>query len=367
MHNARFSLGAATALMALVLASLEMGGCDKPKTDASAGSTSASATTNAAQPAPAAAASGKVAFLLSTLQEERYKKDQKYFEAKAKELGLNVFTLSADNDNARQLGQIEDALSRGAKVIVVQPTDSVAASAYVQKAHARGAKVVAYDRSINDPALDFYVAHDSFKVGALMAEAAVKATGGKGNYVLLNGQSGHSVAMEIERGYMSVLKPLEDKGDIKIVMRKNHDSWSPEQSLKTVEDAISKTHGDIQAILANNSGMARGAVQAVVAKKLDSSKVFIGGADADAADVNYVCEGKQTVEVLKDIKPLAEKAAEVAKALLEGRTPPASGTVNGTKVPEAAVPVTLITKENAKAMLVDTGFHDAKAVPACVK
>ena len=45
--------------------------------------------------------------------------------------------------------------------------------------------------------------------------------------------------------------------------------------------------------------MARGAVQAVQAAKL-AQEVFIAGADADAANVNYVCEGKQSVEVLKD-------------------------------------------------------------------
>jgi ABC-type sugar transport system substrate-binding protein len=50
--------------------------------------------------------SHKVAFLLSTLQEERYKKDQRYFEEMARKKGLISFTLSADNDNARQLSQV---------------------------------------------------------------------------------------------------------------------------------------------------------------------------------------------------------------------------------------------------------------------
>lgn len=309
----------------------------------------------------------KIAFLLSTLQEERYQKDKKYFEDSAKKLGMETFTLAADNDNARQLSQVEDALSRGAKVLVIQPTDSAAAAAYVSKAHAAGAKVVAYDRSINGGP-DFYVAHDSHKVGVLQAEAAVKAVGGKGNFVILNGQSGHSVALEIARGYMDVLKPYIDKGEIKIVVEKNHDSWSPEQALKTMEDAIAKTNGDIIAVLANNSGMARGAVQAIQAGNLGSKKIFIAGADADAANVNYVCEGKQSVEVLKDIKPLAEKAAEVAAALATGK--PVTGTpLPGAKdpVPVAAVEVHLITPESVKPLLLDSGFHVETALPACRK
>lgn len=307
-----------------------------------------------------------VAFLLSTLQEERYQKDQRYFEARAKELGLSPFTLAADNDNAKQLAQVEDALTRGAKVLVIQATDSAAASAYVKKAHAAGAKVIAYDRSINDASLDFYVAHDSRKVGALSAEAAVDATKGKGKFVLLHGQSGHSVAKDIARGYMDVLKPYIDKGDIEIVAEKDHASWSPEEALKTVEDAIARTGGKIDAILANNSGMARGAVQAVQASDaLRDKKVFIAGADADAANVNYVCEGKQSVEVLKDIQPLAVKAAEVAFALASGK--PVEGQTVGAdgKIPVANVDVHLITPSTVKKLLIDSGFHAASALPAC--
>ena len=189
----------------------------------------------------------------------------------------------------------------------------------------------------------------------MLAEAAVQKTGGKGNFVLCNGQAGHSVANEIARGVHSVLDPLVASGAIKIVVEQTHDAWSPEQSLRTVEDAITKTKGDIQAIVAHNSGMARGAVQALSAAGLGGTGIFVGGADADAANASWVCEGKQTVEVLKDIQPLAEKAAEVAAALGKGEKVPAL----------VAVPVHLVTKDNAKKLLVDSGFHAASAVPAC--
>ena len=344
-----------TALCALaVLGALTLS-CDKKASDGAVPPGSASAAT--------AGAGLKVAFLLATLQEERFKKDQQYFEGMAKKDGLQPFTLSADNDNARQLSQVEDALSRKAKVLMIDPTDSAAAGGYVAKAHAAGAKVVAYDRSI--PGADFYVAHDSYRVGVIQAEEAIKATHGKGNYVLLDGQSGHSVASEITRGYHETLKPYVEKGAITIVVEKNHDSWSPEQALKTVEDAIAKTKGDIQAILANNSGMARGAVQAVQAGGLGARGVFIAGADADAANVNYVCEGKQSVEVLKDIRPLAEQAAGVAASLLRGEAVASQGTLNG--VPVVTVPVVLITSDNVKARLIDSGFHSAAILPKCAK
>lgn len=353
MITDRFSFAPFVALGFLALAA---SACEKnPPAPTSGGEAGTAVQSSGAGEKP------KVAFLLATLQEERYQKDKKFFEAKATALGLVPQVLSADNDNAKQLSQLEDSLAKGAKVIVVQPTDSVAAASYVQKAHAKGAKVVAYDRLIKSPDLDVYLSHDAFKIGVIMAEEAVKATGGKGNYLILDGQSGHSVVAEIDRGYMSVLKPLVDRGDIKIVLQKNHEAWAPDQALKTTEDAIAKTKGDLQAILANNSGMARGAVQAIQAANLGGKKIFVAGSDTDAANVNYLCEGKQTIEVLKDIQPLAEKAAELADAFAKGK---ALEGATGTP-PMIALPVELVTKDNAKARIVDTGFHPAKSVPAC--
>lgn len=307
----------------------------------------------------------QVAFLLSTLQEERYQKDVKYFEAHAKELGLRTVTLAADNDNAKQIAQVEDVLTQGAKILVIQPTDSQAASAYVRLAHEKGAKVVAYDRAIVAPDLDYYVSHDSYRVGVLQAQAALRATNNRGKYVILSGQAGHSVATEITRGYKDTLAPYIARGEIEIVLEQNHSSWSPEQALRTVEDALTRSNNHIDAILANNSGMARGAVKAVSDAGLDH--VFIAGADADAANVDFVCQGKQTIEVLKDIQPLATTAADVAKQLLDGGTPAGSSSIAlaGKSVPVAAVRVEVVTPDTVKSLLVDTGFLSADELPAC--
>jgi D-xylose transport system substrate-binding protein len=276
-----------------------------------------------------------------------------------------VLTAAADNDADKQRAQVESALARGARVLVIQPTDSASAASYVQLAHQKGAKVVAYDRAILASDLDYYVSHDSYRVGVLQAEAALRATGGKGTYVLLGGQAGHSVTTEITRGYKDTLAPYIARGEVRIAVEQNHSAWSPEQALHTVEDAIVRTDRHIDAILANNSGMARGAVQALAAAGLDH--VFIAGADADAANLNYLCQGKQTIEVLKDIHPLANTAAEVARQLVDGRRVEGGSSMSlaGATVPVAAVRVDLVTPETVKSLIVDSGFLSAELLPAC--
>jgi D-xylose transport system substrate-binding protein len=95
--------------------------------------------------------------------------------------------------------------------------------------------------------------------------------------------------------------------------------------------------------------------------------VFIAGADADAANVNFVCQGKQTIEVLKDIQPLARTAADTAKKLFDGESPMAGSSIalGGKPVPVAAVRVEVITPETVKPLIVDSGFLTASELPAC--
>jgi D-xylose transport system substrate-binding protein len=130
-----------------------------------------------------------------------------------------------------------------------------------------------------------------------------------------------------------------------------------------VEDALTKTQGEVAAILANNSGLARGAVQAVNAKGLGARGIFIAGADADAANVNYVCQGKQSVEVFKDIQALAETAAQVTADLSVGKALRTKDFRSG--VPVVGLPVRLVNQQSVRSVLIESGFHERKLLGSC--
>lgn len=303
----------------------------------------------------------KIGFVLDNMNEERYAKDRQYFEAKAKELGAEVLFASSNSDSVTQLTQVENMITSRVKAIVIQPVDSNASAEAVRAAKREGIKVIAYDRIINQAPIDLYVTQDSFKVGVLQAEAAVKAVGASGNFVILSGQEGHSVAEAITAGVKSVLSKYPQ---IKIVAHQYHQGWSAELALKTVENTLTRMHNNVQAILSNNSGMAHGAVQAVAEQKL-SNKVFIAGADADLASIKDIVRGKQNFEVLKDIRPLAEKAAEAAVALAQNKTLQTSESIDnksGTSIPVLNTPVYSITKENIDELIIQSGFHSRSDV-----
>ena len=302
----------------------------------------------------------KVGFILATMNEERYQKDHDYFLAAAKKYGVNVVFAACDNSERTQAAKVENMLAKGIKVLVIQPVNSNAAAPFVEAAHKANVPVVTYDREINNADVDYYVTQDSFQVGKLQAEAAAKFLNGKGNVVILSGQAGHSVAAEITRGNTETLAKYPG---IKIVAQQNHDGWSTSGAMATTENLLTKYKNDIQAILANNSGMASGAVQALEQQKL-AGKVFVAGADADLAAIRNIVAGKQQFEVLKALQPLADKSAWLASELAKGHKPQAPGTSkNGKKdVPTFNTEVFPVDKINIDSQIIAYGFHSKSDV-----
>jgi D-xylose transport system substrate-binding protein len=118
------------------------------------------------------------------------------------------------------------------------------------------------------------------------------------------------------QGQMNVLKPLVDKGDIKIVADQWANDWLPVEALKITENALTKNNNQIDAVVVSNDGMAGGVVQALNEQNL-AGKVLVSGQDADLAACQRIVAGTQSMTVYKPIKKLAEKAVELAIALAQ--------------------------------------------------
>jgi D-xylose transport system substrate-binding protein len=303
----------------------------------------------------------KIGFILSTMQEERYQRDKRVFEETVKKLGGQVVFASCNNSEQSQAAEVDNLLSQGVQALVIQPVNGDTAAAFVKQAKEDGVPVIDYDRLIRNAPIDAYITEDSFKVGQLQAEAAVKFTKGKGNYVLLMGQAGHSVAEARTAGVLSVLKNYPE---VKLVVKQYHPGWSPNLAMQTVENALTQHKNDIQAILANNSGMAHGAVQALEEQKL-TGKVFVAGADADLASIRDVVAGKQQFEVFISIHDMARRAAEVAMALAKKESFKFDSQVengSGARIKTVNTPVFAIDKGEIETRIIGTGFHTREAI-----
>ena len=306
--------------------------------------------------ATADAKNPKIGFSIDDLRLERWTRDRDYFTQAAEKLGAKVFVQSADASEQRQIAQIENLISRGVDVLVIVPYNATVLNNAVREAKKAKIKVVSYDRLILNADVDAYISFDNKAVGELQAQSIV-ALKPKGNYYLLGGAPTDNNAKMLREGQLKVLKPLVDKGDIKVVGQQWVKDWSASEAMSIVENALTANSNKIDAVVASNDATAGGAIQALASQKL-AGKVPVSGQDADLAAVRRVIAGTQAMTVYKPLKQIATSAAQLSVQLVRNEKPAFNAQLNNgfKQVNTVLLKPILLNKQNVD-MLVKDGFY----------
>ncbi|MCJ2072934.1 D-xylose ABC transporter substrate-binding protein [Methylobacterium sp. J-030] len=301
-----------------------------------------------------------IGFSIDDLRLERWTRDRDFFVEAAKTLGASVNVQSADASEERQIAQIETMIARGVDAIVIVPFNGKALGNVIAEAKRSGIKVVSYDRLILNADIDAYITFDNERVGELQAQGVLEAKP-TGNYFLMGGAPTDNNSKILRQGQMKVLQPAIDAGKIKIVGSQFVPEWSATTALQIMEDALTANKNAIDGVVASNDAEAGGVVQALTAQNL-AGKTAVSGQDADLAAVQRVKAGTQTVTVYKPLKEIATKAADLAVALVKGRTPQFNATLNNgkTDVPSIFLTPVLVTKQNWDIVVKDGFYTEAQ-------
>lgn len=296
----------------------------------------------------------------SNFQEERWKTDEGAMKAAIEANGDTYISADAQASAAKQLTDVESLIAQGANALVILSVDSGAVGAAVDKADAEGIPVLGYDRLIEDDRA-FYLTFDNKGVGRIIAET-VKAQQPEGNYAIIKGDKGDPNALFLLEGMMEVIGADVEAGKIKIVGEAFTDGWKPDNAQKNMEQILTAADNNVDAVLAENDGMAGGAIAALAAQGLN---IPVGGQDGDHAALNRVARGTQTVSVWKDARALGKAAGDIAGMLADGKSmtdiPGAvkwSGGANGVEMNAIFLAPTPVTKDNIN-VVIDAG-HIAK-------
>jgi D-xylose transport system substrate-binding protein len=314
--------------------------------------------------------SGAIALLLPESKTARYEsQDRPNFTKKLKELcsDCELIYSNADQDAAKQQQQAEAAITKGAKVMVLDPVDAASAGAIVQRAKQSQIPVISYDRLITDADIDYYISFDNEKVGQLQGESLtqkLEEDGKKGSIVMINGAPTDNNAKLFKEGAHSVI----DKSGLKVGKEYDTPDWSPDKAQQEMEQAITALGKDgFVGVYAANDGTAGGAIAAMKSNGVNPSEIPVTGQDAELAAIQRILAGEQYMTVYKAIKPEAEAAAELAVALLRGEQPSADlvkdKVDNGQEqVPSVLLEPVAVTVDNIADTVIKDGFWKASEV-----
>jgi len=304
----------------------------------------------------------KIGFLMDSLKVERWQTDLDKFQKRAAELGAVVLVETAEGNDELQLKQAQKLLDSGVKALVLVPHDSDKAARIVHAAKARQVPLLCYERLVRDPDVAFFIGVNASAVGYLQA-SFLSQKAPKGNYVLVGGSSSDTNAKILHDAQIKVLKPMVDRGDIKIVSDTWSKDWDPSEAYAHMSEAIESTKGDIAAVVASNDGTAGGAIQALEDHKL-AGKVLVSGQDADLAAIIRILDGTQTMTVYKPLGSQAKLAAEVAVALAKGEQvkTAASMPIETKSIPAILLEPVTVTKANVKQTVIKDGFQNLETI-----
>ena len=323
---------------------------------------------------------GMVGVSMPTKSSARWIDDGNNMVKYLKEAGYAAELQYADDDIPNQLAQIENLVTKGAKVLVIAAIDGSTLSDVLQKAADKGVKVISYDRLITKtPNVDYYATFNNFEVGVLQAGTlvdALKLKEGKGpfNVELFGGSPDDTNAFYFYDGAMSVLKPYIDSG--KLVVRSKQMGmdkvgtlrWDGAVAQARMDNLLSAFYGKdkIHAVLSPYDGLSIGILSSLKGVGYCTAEQpcpFVSGQDAEVPSVKSIIKGEQYSTIFKDTRELAKVTVKMVDAVMTGSKPE----INDTKtynnlvkvVPSYLLKPVAVDKTNYKAILVDSGYISA--------
>jgi ribose transport system substrate-binding protein len=288
-------------ILTLVASLLALAGCSRQGPDtASAGS--------AAAPVPGVS----IGLSISTMNNPFFVALRDGAQAEAQADGINLITVDAQNDPAKQIAGVEDLIQKKVPVILLNPTDSDAVANVVKEATAAGIKVISLDRAVNGAAVSSHIASDNVVGGRMAGEFLLQKLGGKGNLVELEGIPGSSAARERGEGFAAA---IAGKPGVKLVAQQTA-NFDRAQGLTVMENILQGTK-NIQGIFAQNDEMALGALRAI--EEAGLKHVAIVGFDATPDAVAAVKAGKMAATVQQKPELIGKMGVDAAQLLIEGK------------------------------------------------
>ncbi|MDR2538941.1 MAG: sugar-binding protein [Bifidobacteriaceae bacterium] len=352
---------------------------------------------NSANPAPEA---GDLVFVsLPNEEDERWTRDGAELRRVITEAGYKVDLSFAENKIDRQNTEIENAITKGAKIMVIAAKNGTSLVSSVDKARAAGIKVIAYDRLIMDTsAVDYYLSFKLETIGQAQAQYIIDklglAKGEKGpfNVELFSGSSDDNNAKFYFRGAWELLQPYFANGTLVSPSNRVNenfsaeqwqsisiDSWKLENAQKEMEIRLSKYDEGrtaLHAVLSPSDAISQGVINALRDSSFSQWKPgseqwpWITGQDATNYALYNINQNLQGQTVWKDTRELANKTAEVCIQILEGETVSTDSSMNNNvlDVPSVfldSVPITKTGESDAPGtqpvqFVIDSGFTTAE-------
>ena len=328
-------------------------------------------------PAATAQAADKklIGVTMPTKDLQRWNQDGENMKKELEAAGYEVDLQYASNDVSTQVSQLENQVANGCDLLVVASIDGSSLGEPLKQAKEKGIPVISYDRLLmNSDAVSYYATFDNYMVGQKQGEYIEEALNlkeekGPFNIELVAGAPDDNNAKFFFSGAMDVLQPYIDEGVLVVKSGQTEfekcatQAWDSAKAQDRMDTIIAGNYTDgtnLDAVLCSNDSTSLG-VQNSLAASYTGEYPVITGQDCDMANVKNLVAGKQSMDIFKDTRMLADQVVKMVTSVLSGEEAEVNDTEsydNGTGViPTYLCEPTVVTADNYKEILIDSGYY----------
>jgi D-xylose transport system substrate-binding protein len=302
----------------------------------------------------AAEGKGNVAAILpDTVSSARYTEfDAPYLTQGLLAAGLTPSQFSvvnAQGSDATELSDAQEAITKGASVLIMDPLDSGVGAQIEQYAKTHGVKVIDYDRLTLGGSRAYYDSFNNVEVGTLLGKGFVSCVAtehvAKPNVLVMRGAPTDNNATLFAQGYDAVLAPyFANKTYVDVGNPAG--TWDPPTAESEFQQAFT-AHKNINSVLTPNDENAAPIITYLQRLHVKPKTFPVTGQDATLVGLQNILSGYQCGTVYKPIYLEAQAAVALAMYLRAGKTPPSSLVNNQTldSTSKVEVPSVLLTPE----------------------
>lgn len=247
----------------------------------------------------------------------------------AENYDFELTCVSGEADDNTENGLLEDCITKGYDLVIVQSNNNAAQAPYVQKLVDAGIPVITTNPTTHQSDLDGSdddsvmegtgtVDADPIEQAAVGAKRAVEEVPQNANVVVLRGPSGNYHAEKRREAWDTYF--FNERPDVNLLYE-DYANWNSDEALTLMENWVqSGTH--IDAIISMNDNMAAGAIEAIRNDKnyvKDGKANFLAyGVDGTAQGCLLIQEGLLTCTALQSAADIAKLNMEYADKVLKG-------------------------------------------------
>jgi D-xylose transport system substrate-binding protein len=297
---------------------------------------------------------GNVAVILpDTVSSARYTEfDAPYLSQALATAGLTpsqYSVVNAQGSDATELSDAQEAITKGASVLIMDPLDSGVGASIESYAKSHGVAVIDYDRLTLGGARSYYVSFNNVQVGTLIGQGFVSCATAwhvaKPNVLVMKGAPTDNNATLFAQGYLAVLQPHFADGSY-VNVGEPAGTWDPPTAESEFQQQFT-AHKNINSVLTPNDENAAPIIHYLQTQGVKANTFPVTGQDATLVGLQNILSGFQCGTVYKPIYLEAQAAVAVAMYVRAGKTPPSSLVNNTTEDSQehVAVKSVLLTPE----------------------